>query len=101
VKLPPNPANFSPTAPGIDRPQEFDTVSMTTGLASARNGVKSAVRIVRTPGVPGNGAGVVIGPASISSLNVSLLADVNDDDGTLATSAAGIGFSNPAGVAMM
>lgn len=43
--------------------------------------------------------GTVIGPATISSLNLSLIADVGHDDGTLSTSAAGVGFSNAAGVA--
>ena len=48
---------------------------------------------------PINGAGVIIGPATFSSLNLSLVADVNHDDGVLSTSAARIGFSNSAGVA--
>ena len=43
--------------------------------------------------------GTVIGPGTFQSLQVSLIADVNHDDGVLSTSAAGIGFSNASGVA--
>lgn len=48
---------------------------------------------------PINSLGTTIGPPTYSTLNVSLVADVNDDDGTLSTSAARIGFSNAAGIA--
>jgi hypothetical protein len=48
---------------------------------------------------PINAGGATIGPAHYSSLNVSLVADVGYDDGTLSTNAAGIGFSNPVGTA--
>jgi hypothetical protein len=42
--------------------------------------------------------GVIVGPPTFTSLVVSLLADVNHDDGVMSTSASGIGFSNAAGV---
>lgn len=48
---------------------------------------------------PINNLGTTIGPPTYSALNVSLVADVNHDDGVLSTSAAGIGFSSPSGVA--
>ena len=47
---------------------------------------------------PVNPGGAVIGPAVTSVLNVQLIADVGHDDGGVVNNAAGIGFSNAAGV---
>jgi hypothetical protein len=47
---------------------------------------------------PINGSGVPVGPATFSSLNMSLIADVNHDDGSVSSTQAGVSFSNPAGV---
>ena len=47
---------------------------------------------------PVNPGGTVIGPAVTSVLNVQLIADVGHDDGGVVNNAAGIGFSNAAGV---
>ena len=57
------------------------------------------IHITSTFSFPINAAGVTIGPSTYTALNFSLVADVGHDDGTLATSAAAIGFSNAAGVA--
>ena len=57
------------------------------------------IHITSTFSFPINAAGVTIGPPTYTALNFSLVADVGHDDGTLATSAAAIGFSNAAGVA--
>ena len=46
---------------------------------------------------PINSSGATIGPPTYSTLDVSLIADVGNDDGSLFSNAAGIGFSNPAG----
>lgn len=53
-----------------------------------------------TPGgsFPINGSGVVVGPAAYSRLDVQLVADVGHDDGSVVDNAAGIGFSNAAGM---
>lgn len=47
---------------------------------------------------PVNPGGAVIGPAVTSVLNMQLIADVGHDDGGVVNNAAGIGFSNAAGV---
>lgn len=47
---------------------------------------------------PINGSGTVIGPGVYTRLDVQLVADVGHDDGNVVLNAAGIGFSNPAGV---
>jgi hypothetical protein len=47
---------------------------------------------------PINGAGAPVGPATFSSLNMSLVADVNHDDGSVSSTPPGIAFSDPAGV---
>lgn len=48
---------------------------------------------------PINGAGIPTGPATFSTLNLSLMADVAHDNGTASASQSGVAFSNPAGVA--
>lgn len=47
---------------------------------------------------PINGSGAVVGPAAYYQLDIQLVADVGHDDGSVLTNAAGIGFSNAAGV---
>lgn len=47
---------------------------------------------------PING-GATTGPATFDSLNMTLMADVNYDDGTVSSTLAGVSFSDPAGVA--
>jgi len=49
--------------------------------------------------IPINASGVPVGPPTYTKLDIELVADVGHDDGTLSTSVAGIGFSNPAGLA--
>jgi hypothetical protein len=46
---------------------------------------------------PINSSGATIGPPTYSTLDMSLIADVGNDDGSLFSTPAGIGFSNPAG----
>ena len=48
---------------------------------------------------PINGSGMIIGPAHYTALDLEFVADVGDDDGTLSSNSAGIGFSNPANTA--
>jgi PEP-CTERM motif len=48
---------------------------------------------------PINSSGATVGPPTYSMLDMTLVADVGHDDGTLSSNAAGIGFSNPAGTA--
>ena len=47
---------------------------------------------------PINAAGAYVGPASYYRLDIQLVADIGHDDGSVLTSTAGIGFSNPSGV---
>jgi hypothetical protein len=47
---------------------------------------------------PING-GVIAGPASFDSLNMTLMADVSHDDGSVSSTRTGVSFSNAAGVA--
>lgn len=56
-------------------------------------------RISPAGSFPINAAGVTIGPATYTQLDISLVADVGRDDGTVSVSAAGLGFSTPAGLA--
>jgi hypothetical protein len=48
---------------------------------------------------PINSSGTVIGPAVYSQLDMQLVADVGHDDGSVVNNFAGIGFSNPIGLA--
>ena len=66
------------------------------GLNSAYGLYFHIISVFTFPLSPG---GAIIGPGTFQSLNASLVADVNHDDGVLSTSAAGIGFSNGSGVA--
>ena len=47
---------------------------------------------------PINGSGVIIGPGVYTQLDIQLVGDVGHDDGSVIDNAAGIGFSNAAGV---
>ena len=47
---------------------------------------------------PINTSGSPIGPATFNNLDMSLMADVNHDDGTVSSTLSGVAFSNPAGV---
>jgi hypothetical protein len=47
---------------------------------------------------PINGAGAPVGPATFSTLNMSLIADVTHDDGSVSSTQSGVSFSNPTGV---
>jgi len=48
---------------------------------------------------PINPSGVPIGPPTYARLDMALVVDVGNDDGTLSSGVAGIGFSRPAGLA--
>ncbi len=84
---------------------QYETVTGFTlgGSPVAAPGLNSAYglyfHLVSVFSFPLNSGGTIIGPATFTSLSLSLVADVNHDDGVLSTSAAGIGFSNPSGVA--
>jgi hypothetical protein len=85
--------------------QQFQSVTGFTlgGAPVAVPGLNSAFglyfQITSAGTFPINGSGVTIGPPQYSLLDVALVADVGNDNGTLSTSAAAIGFSNPAGMA--
>lgn len=73
------------------------------GAAVAAPGLNSSYglyfRINLAGSFPINASGAVIGPSVTSLLDVQLAADVGHDDGGVVNNAAGIGFSNAAGVA--
>lgn len=48
---------------------------------------------------PINAGGATTGPATFDSLSMTLMADINHDDGTVSSTLASVGFSNPSGVA--
>ena len=83
---------------------QFETVNGFTlgGAAVSAPGLNSAYglyfEISLVGAFPINAGGTTIGPATYSSLNVQLVADVGHDDGSVVANAAGIGFSNVAGV---
>ena len=72
------------------------------GASVAAPGLNSSYglyfRINLAGSFPINASGAVIGPSVTSLLDVQLLADVGHDDGSVVDNAAGIGFSNAAGV---
>lgn len=72
------------------------------GASVAVAGLNSAYglyfRITPAGAFPINASGTTVGPAVYSQLDVQLVADVGHDDGSVVNNAAGIGFSNAAGV---
>ena len=73
----------------------LDGASVSTPGLNSTYGLYFKISPVGT--FPINGSGMTVGPATYSSLDIQLVADVGHDDGSVVNNAAGIGFSNVAG----
>ncbi len=84
--------------------EQFQTVESFTlgGVPVTAPGFNSTYglyfRLATTTLFPINGSGTVIGPGVYTQLDVQLVGDFGHDDGSVIDNAAGIGFSNAAGV---